>query len=328
MNKNIVRTLSVFVIAFTSLFLINIGDVKAAGYAYCTYTWSQSNSASSTGYTGEGVNTSYTYEYKVGFVAYKSGSDITVKTNIACWAEGSCSIKNDNALVNGVKNYYKSNSWEDCPDVYIDHDGLGQGDLHVVNLSTAGSGDFNIKGQLDQKGGSSNGSYKTGLKALEELKSAAGSTSTTYVGPGVAPPGTDNATTNNASNIKTEDIKGAVKDPKEATEGKTGTCDLIPDSIREFLGHLFFIIQIIGIILMLILTFVEFVKVITASEDGGIKTAFKNSIKRIVAVVVLLLLPTLILWIIDMVNDSYGNSHTVIGANGDPICIKDKIKGN
>lgn len=45
-----------------------------------------------------------------------------------------------------------------------------------------------------------------------------------------------------------------------------GSCDLIPSEILDFLKNFLFIIQIIGILLLIIMSFVEFIRALTGSE--------------------------------------------------------------
>lgn len=93
--------------------------------------------------------------------------------------------------------------------------------------------------------------------------------------------------------------------------------------IREFLNNLFWIISIIGIILLIVMTAMEFIKVITGQDDEGIKKAFKHTIIRIVCVVILLLLPMIINTIITIINEN--NKYYLTDKNGE--IVKDE-KGN
>ena len=72
------------------------------------------------------------------------------------------------------------------------------------------------------------------------------------------------------------------------------------------------------------MTMIEFIKVITASDEDGLKAAFKNTVRRIIAAIILLLLPMFIIWILNIANDSrmktdeFGDP--VIGEDGSPLC--------
>ena len=87
----------------------------------------------------------------------------------------------------------------------------------------------------------------------------------------------------------------------DADPGDTD-CGLIPDSIIKFLNNLFLIIQVIGILLLVVLTIVEFVKVITTAAEDGLGGAIKNTFRRIIMVVLLLILRPLIMWILNLID--------------------------
>ena len=115
----------------------------------------------------------------------------------------------------------------------------------------------------------------------------------------------------------------AAKDDKYLGEYSSG-CDIIGDDVLVFLNNLFLIIQVIGIILLVFLSSVEFIKVITGSEDEGLSKALKNTLRRVIIVIILLILPLLITWILEIVNDNNyltdENGKVVIGDDGNPLC--------
>ncbi len=96
-------------------------------------------------------------------------------------------------------------------------------------------------------------------------------------------------------------------------------CNVISGDIRDFLNNLLWIISIIGIILLIVMTAFEFVKVVTGQDDEGIKKAFKHTIIRIVCVVILLLLPMIVSSVITIINKNAGGT-VQIGDNGSPTC--------
>ncbi len=79
-------------------------------------------------------------------------------------------------------------------------------------------------------------------------------------------------------------------------------CGLIPNSIIKFLNNLFLIIQVIGILLLVVLTIVEFVKVITTAAEDGLGGAIKNTFRRIIMVILLLIIRPLIIWILGLIS--------------------------
>ena len=105
------------------------------------------------------------------------------------------------------------------------------------------------------------------------------------------------------------------------------SCDLIPQSVISFLKNTFFLIQVLGVILLVIITIIQFIKVITASDDEGLSKTFKNTVKRIIIVILLLLLPQLIIAILNIINnnayktDAFGSY--IIGEDGRPLCVGD-----
>ena len=97
----------------------------------------------------------------------------------------------------------------------------------------------------------------------------------------------------------------------------SNSCSLITDGVRDFLHDVFFYMSIIGIVILVIMTGINVVKVITASEDDALKGFLKNLWKRIVCLIILLLLPMLVTFIIQVVN----GVATIWGVNSDdPLC--------
>ncbi len=90
-------------------------------------------------------------------------------------------------------------------------------------------------------------------------------------------------------------------------------------NFRNLLSIFFWIICIIAIILLIIFTCVEFIKVITGQDDDGMRVAFKHTLIRILCVVMLLLLPMLISWIVGTINEKAASEFT-IGADGEVLC--------
>ena len=77
------------------------------------------------------------------------------------------------------------------------------------------------------------------------------------------------------------------------------------DSLGQMLKNIFFGISIVGILLLIILTAMDFIKAIASSdEDDTLIKAFKRSKNRIIAIIILLLLPVLVTVIVNLVNDN------------------------
>ena len=128
---------------------------------------------------------------------------------------------------------------------------------------------------------------------------------------------------NYIDDIDPNDIVSSTPEVEE--KEKIGdTCDIIPPSIITFLKNLFLIIQVLGIILLIVMSMIEFIKAITGSDDDTLRKAIKNIFRRIIIVVILLILPTLIIWVLNIVNNNAyetdAQGKRIIGENGDPLC--------
>ena len=119
-------------------------------------------------------------------------------------------------------------------------------------------------------------------------------------------------------------INWGNNDKIETVEPGTASCDLIPDSIMQFLKNLFLVIQVIGIVLLIVLSAIELIKAIIGADDDGLKGAIKNTFRRIIVVIILLILPAIIIWALNMINNNAyetdNNGKRVIGENGNPLC--------
>ena len=301
MDKNIIKTLFVSFILFLGVFFINTDGVKAD--CSCYYIWS------------------------------KEGNNADVKTEAYFYAE----IKYSSSGAETVKN---------CGFGYVANQN-GTRDIATTNTNGCTGklpidNHFNVDYQNIVNNNCSKSACnakKIYIKPNANVKSEPGSfttdTNTALYSASQAQDGdifekaiegnisrTENAdNNNNAQNINKDEINGGIKKAINPEEGTIGACNLIPQSIRDFLKNLFTIIQVIGILLLIVLTLIEFVKALTASSEDGLKGAFKSTIKRIIAAVILLLLPMIIIFIIDIVNSNYSDSHTQIGEDGNPVCI-------
>ena len=94
-------------------------------------------------------------------------------------------------------------------------------------------------------------------------------------------------------------------------------CNLINGEIRQILHDVFFFISVGGIIILVVMTSISLVKVITASEDDALRNFLKGLWKRIICLIILLVLPVLVTFIIQLVN----NVALGLGINSDnPLC--------
>ena len=137
----------------------------------------------------------------------------------------------------------------------------------------------------------------------------------------------NNDRTRNTDNF-IDDITGDQVLPSDPTMEKsekgTVSCDIIPTSVRTFLKDFFLLIQVFGIILLVVMSLIEFVKAIAGSDNDSLRKAIKNTFKRIIITVILLLLPVLIVWTLDMINNNAyetdDNGKRIIGADNNPLC--------
>ncbi len=94
-------------------------------------------------------------------------------------------------------------------------------------------------------------------------------------------------------------------------------CDLISGEISGFLNSLFGYISVGGIVLVVILSMIDLVKVIVGHDDDGLKNFFNNLKSRIIVVIILLLLPVILTFIIEIIN----KVAPILGYNSDnPLC--------
>ena len=139
----------------------------------------------------------------------------------------------------------------------------------------------------------------------------------------------ENAKGNNEASSCDENCRNAIKNWANQ-EGYLNVsnvgdpCSIISDTLGEFLKNVFFFISVAGIVLVVCLTALGFVKAIVASDDDGLMKAFKQLKTRIIVVIVLLILPVILSFIIDVINDN-SEGEVKIGADGNVFC--DVTKG-
>ena len=96
-------------------------------------------------------------------------------------------------------------------------------------------------------------------------------------------------------------------------------CTIISPRLKELLNTIFWAISIIGIILVVVMTALSFIKAIVGSDDEKFRDAFRHLLTRIIIVIVLLLLPMILSFIITLINDSASGEVTV-GKDGNIFC--------
>lgn len=97
-------------------------------------------------------------------------------------------------------------------------------------------------------------------------------------------------------------------------------CNIISPTLQEMLQTAFWIISVGGIILLVVMTAISFIKAITGSDDEKFRDAIKHLFTRIIVVIILLLLPVLLSFIITLINNSIGEGEVSVGADGEIFC--------
>ena len=96
-------------------------------------------------------------------------------------------------------------------------------------------------------------------------------------------------------------------------------CTVINPELQDILSGAFWLISIAGIVLLVVMTAIGFIKAIVGSDDEKLKEAFKHLVTRIIVVIILLLLPMLLTFIIKLINDS-AEGEISVGVDGNIFC--------
>lgn len=96
-------------------------------------------------------------------------------------------------------------------------------------------------------------------------------------------------------------------------------CSIISNSLKDILSSAFWIICIAGIILVVVMTAISFIKAITGSDDEKFRDAIKNLFTRLIVIIILLMLPALLTFIINIINSNITGTVS-IGEDGNVFC--------
>lgn len=128
---------------------------------------------------------------------------------------------------------------------------------------------------------------------------------------------------------KDNDDKNIIVDPNTITAWASSQgydvnsigdpCNVISPKLKSLLNTIFWAISIIGIILVVVMTALSFVKAIVGSDDEKFRDAFRHLLTRIIVVIVLLLLPAILSFIITIINDS-STGEVTVGEDGNVFC--------
>ena len=100
-------------------------------------------------------------------------------------------------------------------------------------------------------------------------------------------------------------------------------CGIISVELSNILSNILWIISIVGILLVIVMTAISFIKAITGSDDEKFKQAVKHLWIRIVVIIILLLLPVIVGAVIGVIN-KYGAGEVQIGDDNNIFCNVDK----
>lgn len=95
---------------------------------------------------------------------------------------------------------------------------------------------------------------------------------------------------------------GKGNDETRYDKDSVDPCALISGGTLDLLQKVFMFISVAGIIILVVMTAISLIKVITASEDNALSNFLKGFWKRIICLIILLLLPTIITFLIQVVN--------------------------
>ena len=294
-------------VPFVSLFVFNM-DVNAEDTCSCYYTFTE---------TLENGYTVYYYKAKYGenYAEFSQGKYTNYGVNGSTGELTDTSVffpvRSDPFNVNSGKIYRASCSVNACQSADLHTNFKGNKQLHssVIacdndcndtdsNCSVCSSEEYNKW----EKGGV--------LKAISEDEWDKVATSLH------SPDGDENVANSGDSGVSsTTGIADAVS-PYE-TDFEDVECDIISDDLKSFLNRFFWVISIAGILLLVIMTMIEFIKVLTGSDDSGLIKGFKHTLIRILAVIILLLLPTILTALINLINKY---STYKVGEDGSVTC--------
>ena len=117
------------------------------------------------------------------------------------------------------------------------------------------------------------------------------------------------------SNIgKPKDDSDAKSDDNNDSDQEVERCEVLPEAIKNYIMQALKLIRWGGLVLMIVLGTLDFVKASAADDQDALKKAGQNFIKRLIAVIILFLLPLLvelILFIAGKIGFNFGECYSV-----------------
>ncbi len=83
---------------------------------------------------------------------------------------------------------------------------------------------------------------------------------------------------------------------------------VVGSNIAEFLKDLFDMVKWVALAIGIVLGILDFFKAITSGKDDSLKKAGQNFAKRLIAIVILFILPLLLDWILDISGVDHGGT--------------------
>lgn len=122
-----------------------------------------------------------------------------------------------------------------------------------------------------------------------------------------------------SSNVDTNKIVEWAGEQQYTVDSIGDPCSIINKDLKNLLNMIFWIISIVGIILVVVMTALGFVKAMVGSDDEKFRDAFRHLLTRIIVVIILLLLPMILSFIITLINDNV-DGEVRIGSDGNLFC--------
>ena len=95
------------------------------------------------------------------------------------------------------------------------------------------------------------------------------------------------------------------------------SCSLISGDVQTLLHDVFLYICVAGIIILVVMTMINLIKVITGADENLLRNFLKSLITRIICLIILLILPSLVTFVIQVIN---GQASAFGFNSSNPLC--------
>lgn len=112
--------------------------------------------------------------------------------------------------------------------------------------------------------------------------------------------------------------QGALKTPWYDASSTENACDAISPDVRNVLNNFFDTYRTISVVLVIFMIYIDGMKTLNQKDDEKTKKWFSNTIKRMIVLVAVILLPLIINLVLDFINRYLADSYVYV--NGE--CIK------